>query len=505
MAITLQVPSSFACPNDDIFSLPTREDLVNAINDIAKIPGELKAEAVKLGDELSVEAQEEIDKIVEDIEKFMDKIADILSPYWKKGQTRNWQKEAKDAITEFIQEFHIYVPTKVAELISKIIPVSLKLSLFGLTIDCLRLFDPAYQKELQDQISGITKEHLAELEKIKEDLKKDVITQEEFEKKLKELNEKKSKIVDKFFAFIPEKIRGFNAEFGVKCDEWKAKMTWQYIKTKIQEFLTNGLHAVFGKLIDKFDEIWDALGLPSLISLFTVDIPTLIDNAIKSFKEKRDKLVEDLKDPELEQKARDKILEEIDGVNKQITDALNEFSIFGFDIAKIIGGKVDETVTSIEDKIVEIKIAFEDFKQNWQKKLMFDWVKLVKKFFSAIGLGSIFKPIFFTLCDLLKLIGFPPSIPKIGAIAGLTSIVQTEPKVNTYVPDRGDDSGVNFKNGDSETTTFDIPVASGDTKVFKDGVELEIGTDYTVSGGVNPKVIFSTAPLLTESVSILKI
>ena len=136
---------------------------------------------------------------------------------------------------------------------------------------------------------------------------------------------------------------------------------------------------------------------------------------------------------------------------------------------------------------------------------MFDWVKLVKKFFSAIGLGSIFKPIFFTLCDLLKLIGFPPSIPKIGAIAGLTSIVQTEPKVNTYVPDRGDDSGINFKNGDSETTTFDIPVASGNTKVFKDGVELEIGTDYTVSGGLNPKVVFNTAPLSTESVSILKI
>ena len=95
----------------------------------------------------------------------------------------------------------------------------------------------------------------------------------------------------------------------------------------------------------------------------------------------------------------------------------------------------------------------------------------------------------------------------------MTSIVQTEPKVNTYVPDRGDDSGVNFKNGDGTiiegviigTTTFDIPVASGDTKVFKDGVELEIGTDYTVSGGLNPKVIFSTAPLLTESVSILKI
>lgn len=510
MAITLKVPSAFACPNDDIFSLPTREDLINAINDIAKIPSQLRAEAVKIKDELTAEAQEQIDKICEDIEKFIETISEILSPYWKKGQTRNWQKEARDAITEFIQEFHIYIPTKIAELISKLIPVSLTLSLFGLTIDCLRLFDPAYQKELQDQITGITKEHLDKLKELKEDLEKGVMTQEEFNKKLKELNEKKSLIVNKFFALIPENIRGFDGDFGVKCDEWKGKMTWQYIKTKIQEFLTGGIHAVFGKLIDKFDKIWDALGLPNLVALFTMDVPALIDAAIKSFKEKRDKLVEKLKDPDLLGKARDKLLEEIRGVNDKILSILDEFSIFGFDIAKIIGGKIDETITSIEDKICEIKIAFEDFKQNWQKKLLFEWVTIVKKFFSAIGLGKIFDFMFFTLCDLLKLIGFPPSIPKIAAIAGFASIVGTTPKVNTYVPDKGDDSGVNFKNGEwdgidgspSETKAFDIPVASGDTRVFKDGVELEIITNYTVSGG---KVIFNTAPLLNESVSILKI
>ena len=85
-----------------------------------------------------------------------------------------------------------------------------------------------------DALLGVTKEHLDKLKELKEDLQKGVMTQEEFNKKLKELNEKKSQIVNKFFALIPENIRGFDGDFGVKCDEWKGKMTWQYIKTKIK-------------------------------------------------------------------------------------------------------------------------------------------------------------------------------------------------------------------------------------------------------------------------------
>ena len=46
---TVQVPSSFPCPPDDIFSLPSKEELVNFINSIAQIPSKLKVEMVKLG------------------------------------------------------------------------------------------------------------------------------------------------------------------------------------------------------------------------------------------------------------------------------------------------------------------------------------------------------------------------------------------------------------------------------------------------------------------------
>jgi len=470
MAFTVQIPTAFACPNDDIFSLPTKEDLTNAINKIAQVPSKLRVAIVEMGEEITEDVKKEIEDIIKTIEDFIETISEILSPYWKKGKVRNWQKEASDAITEFIQEFHIYIPTKVAELITKIIPISLKIPVFGLTIDCVRLMDKAYQQELQDQIAAD---------------------------------------VDGFFALLPENMKGWDAEFGVKCDEWKAKMTWQYIKTEIQNLLTGNLFAVFNKLIGKFDKIWKALGLPSLPGLLTMpDVGALIDLAIKSFTDKRKKLFEKLQDPNLTTDAKQKIMDEIGEVSKSITDALDNISIFGFNISAIIGGKIDTTVNSLEEKVVEIKIAFKDFCENWQKKLLFDWVKIVKKFFSAIGLGAIFKPIMFTFCDFLGLIGFPPSIPTIGAIAGVMDVSLNEPKQNTYVADNGDDSGVFHTVTDGVEDTFQLTTGEGDFKVFVDGEEKESGLlgigEFIVSnitGG--KKIVFHTPPTENQDISLI--
>lgn len=470
MAFTVQIPTAFACPNDDIFSLPTKEDLTNAINKIAQVPSKLRVAIVEMGEEITEDVKKEIEDIIKTIEDFIETISEILSPYWKKGKVRNWQKEASDAITEFIQEFHIYIPTKVAELITKLIPISLKIPVFGLTIDCVRLMDKAYQQELQDQIAAD---------------------------------------VDGFFALLPANMKGWDAEFGVKCDEWKAKMTWQYIKTEIQNLLTGNLFAVFNKLIGKFKEIWDALGLPSLPGLLTMpDVGALIDSAIKSFTDKRKKLFEKLQDPNLTTDAKQKIMDEIGEVSKSITDALDNISIFGFNISAIIGGKIDTTVNSLEEKVVEIKIAFKDFCENWQKKLLFDWVKIVKKFFSAIGLGAIFKPIMFTFCDFLGLIGFPPSIPTIGAIAGVMDVSLNEPKQNTYVADNGDDSGVFHTVTDGIEDTFQLTTGEGDFKVFVDGEEKESGLlgigEFIVSnitGG--KKIVFHNPPTENQDISLI--
>lgn len=424
MAVTIKpIPSSFPCPSGTIFTLPTKEDLVNGINDIAKIPSELRVFLVEVGDQITEEAKQEVEEAIEDIEKFMESLGDLLSPYWEKGTIRNWQKEANDAITELLADFHTYIPTKIAEIISKIVPISFTISLFGLSIDILRIFDKEYQKELKDQIGGMTPDFKKKLKELEEDLKNGKITQEDYDKMIQELMEGKSKIIDKFFNLIPESLRGFDGEkYGLKCDEWKAKMTFQYIKTQIKEYLTNTLHAVFGKLIKIFDEIWDALGLPSLIKLFTApDIGAIIDGLIETAVEKRKELLKKLEDPLLSDEEIEEIRKQIEELSGGIISKIKNFSIFGFSINSIIG-EIETTVQSLEEQVTEMKLAFEDFIQNWQKKLLFDWVNKVKKFFDKIGLGKIFDFLTLTFCDVLKILGFPFSINvKTPQIEGVTT------------------------------------------------------------------------------------
>ena len=529
MGMTVQIDTAFACPNDDIFSLPTKEDLVNAINKIAQIPSKLKVEMVKLGEEITADVKEQIEDVIKTIEEFIETISKILSPYWKKGQTRNWQKEANDAITEFIQEFHIYVPTKIAEIITKIIPISLTFDLFGLSIDVTRIFDPSYQKELQDQISGMSESWKKKLEKLKQDLQDGKITAEEFKEQMDKLTALKSQIIDKFYKLIPENMRGWGSEFGVQCDEWKAKMTWQYIKTEIQELLTKGLFKVFGKLVSKFSKIWKLLGLPDLSALVggDIDVGALVDAAIKSLVKKRDDILKKLQNPNLLSDAKEKLLKELTEAGTAITDAIGEISIFGFNIMAIIGGKIDTTVKSIEEEVVELKLALKDFVANWQKKLMFDWVVIVKKFFEAIGLGAIFKPLFFTLCDLLGLIGFPPAIPSIGTIAGVMGVESLSPKKNTYVANTGDSSGVEFYRhgqdmvdkkvfnvatgtgslnvfvmgdgfGDDVTPTTEGVTISGGQITFSDDILMETGETLQSENGINSFVSESSLALTQD-------
>ncbi len=424
MSVTVKpIPEKFNCPPGTIFDLPTKEDLVNAIQDIAKIPADLRVFLVEVGDEIKEEAREKIEETIEDIEKFMEDLGDLLSPYWEKGTIRNWGKEANEAITELLQDFFNYIPTKIAELVAKITPISLTINLFGLSIDLTRIFDKEYQKELKDQIGGITPEFKKKLAELKEDLEKGVITQEDYDKAIKELMESKSKLIDKFFNLIPESLRGFDGkEFGLKCDEWKAKYTWQYIKKEIKEYLTNGLHKAFTKLISIFDEIWKALKLPSIIKLFTKpDIGALIDGLIESAKEKRKKIMEDLQKPLLSDEEKEKLRKELDELGAGILDDIKNFSIFGFSINDIIG-EIESTVTSLEESVAEFKLALEDFVANWQQKLLFEWVNKVKKFFDKIGLGKIFDFLTLTFCDVLKLLGFPFKIDvKTPEIEGVTT------------------------------------------------------------------------------------
>lgn len=383
-------------------TLPTRADIVNEFNKLAQIPSkiqvyidslpdikaELKAERTRLeaearakGEELEqkledlvedeiAQIKEQLQGIIDQVEEIMELIGDILSPYWKKGQVRNWQKEADDAWNELIQEYHMFIPAKMLEMISKVIPIGFNVNVLGISIDVLKVFEEEEQNRIISQIESE---------------------------------------VDRFHAMIPAEYQQFNAEFGVKCDEWRARCTWQYVKSEIVKFCTKTLHEAFGKLIDKFKEIWDALGLPSLPALLDFDVESFIRGQIESAKQKAEQFKADAKEDldDIEQQIRDFDLQaEAYGM---VVDQLEGVSLFGMSLLDVIGGSIDETVKMAEKDIDNLIKAARDFSANWEKELLNVWIKKIKSFLDAIGLGKLLDLLTLTLCDVLPLIGIPTS------------------------------------------------------------------------------------------------
>ena len=584
-----KIADKLPCPEGDIFSLPTVADLTNMFNEIAQLPGKLEAkllemkaekekEIAELAEQLKNpdltdeeraaiqeqikskedyientilgELKEEVLEVIEQITKFVDSLSEILSPYWKKGQTRNWQKEARDAFAELLQEFHTYIPAKIAELVGKLVPALPTINIFGLEIDIIKLVvSPNYRQELKDQIGGSqfvtqiveTKKQLAELQKKQTNPD---LTDEERDELQKEIDKLKESIidleklreewVDKFFQLIPEEFRQFDGEFGVVDPEAKAEIVFKYIKTEIKEWMQNWYVKAWEKLISIFKKIWDLLGLDflpisELLAIMEMDIGALIEARIKSIKDKCKntkvankikikKLVEEIEElnkqtplntEELDKKHAEKkkleeeLLKEMEEFHKNVKEKLLGINIFGFDILAMIGGEIKSTAKSLEEEISEICMTLKDFKSNWHKKIMFEWVTIVKKFLSAIGLGAIFDLMFLTWCAFLKLIGMPMGVNITASIAGVISTVQSKTKSDSNkTQDRGSDEGVSYKQGDGVLTAFSVSSGTGTVHAFINGVEFEDGSGVSISGNT---ATFDTAPAIGAGVSIIKI
>lgn len=368
-------------------TLPTKAEFVQVYNDILMIPSKLKAYSVATPD-LDAEVQKQIDDAIKQIEDFAELQSSILSPYWQNGQIRNWQKEANDAWSELIDEFHIYIPAKILELISKVIPIEFTVTIMGIDVDLLKILEKEEQESVKKQITDE---------------------------------------VDKYYALVPKGYQYYNGEFGVECDEWKGKLTWAYFKNELIKWCTNTLQAAFGALIDAFKTIWDALGLPSLPTLLEFDVETFIRGQIDTFKQQAEDYangilaeIEQLKvDAEnLVGDARKEIDDKIAklqkdfeefSVNGYVIDELRKVELFGMSLLDIIGGDIETNVLCPEDQINELVRAARDWFAQWQKELIFMWIKKIKSFLDAIGLGAILDFLVLTFCDVLELIGIPTS------------------------------------------------------------------------------------------------
>jgi len=368
-------------------TLPTKAEFVQVYNDILMIPSKLKAYSVSTPD-LDAEVQKQIDDAIKQIEDFAELQSSILSPYWQNGQIRNWQKEANDAWSELIDEFHIYIPAKILELISKVIPIGFTVTIMGIDVDLLKILEKEEQESVKKQITDE---------------------------------------VDKYYALVPKGYQYYNGEFGVECDEWKGKLTWAYFKNELIKWCTNTLQAAFGALIDAFKTIWDALGLPSLPTLLEFDVETFIRGQIDTFKQQAEDYANGIL-AEIEQltvdaenlvgDARKEIDDKIAklqkdfeefSVNGYVIDELRKVELFGMSLLDIIGGDIETNVLCPEDQINELVRAARDWFAQWQKELIFMWIKKIKSFLDAIGLGAILDFLVLTFCDVLELIGIPTS------------------------------------------------------------------------------------------------
>lgn len=390
--------------------LPTKADLVNIFTELASVPSKIEAQLAtaeerlafdpNLSDSVRAELEAQIANFrqtADDIRKRIDEIKDALGnfpisvtdPVYNGVSIPDLEWERR--MTALTQEYHMYVQSKMMELINAVLPISFSVPVLGLNIDIVELFSSAeYRAQLKAQIQ---------------------------------------ENVDSFHSLVPEPYNNYAGANGIDSDAIKAEITWSYIVGKLKKGALQILYDAFAGLIDKFKTIWNALGLPALPALTDLNVKGLIEAKIASIrtqiqsmeadaKTEIAKLEEKLIDPNLSASAKAEIESQLADAQyylrnelcQQVLDAIDSISIAGFGIDQITGGDIDTYVTSLEQKIERKLEAIRDFGEDYPEYLIKLWMKKVTAFFNAIGLSALTQWITFNFCQFLQLIGVPTSI-----------------------------------------------------------------------------------------------
>ena len=444
MSNTINIPCSAVL-------LPTKGELSNIFIQLANRP------------------EEEIKDILREIDDALGNFPiSVSSPVFPTLDIPEIEWEKK--ITAITQEYHLYVQVKILELINDVTSISFSIPIpgLGISIDILKFFtDANYIITLKSQL----------------------------------VNQ-----LDDLYELIPDPYKVYNGEYGLVSNDLKMEALFSYIMSQLNKGALGIIHSASSKLIDLFDEIWDALGLPSLPTLTNLNIETLVKNKIDSL---RDEL----------RNAPDNLKAE---VRKQIIDSLESIVIptpIGvYSLMDIIGGSPNEFIISSERKMERFLEGLRDFGENIPKFLIQEWLNKVKKFLDAIGLGKILDWVFFDFCDFLSLIGLPKTInlsnpielvpllnPGTASLPVLTrnttplvgDTINTPPTKDIYVYTRV--KNVNQIGGlDNHGSVLSLEVAP--SKVLIDGVVAELNTDYTIEGDY---IILQNATEVNQNITII--
>ena len=243
MAVPSITLPALECP--DVL-LPTPANLVNLFGGLATM-------SYRYPDELK-DLKDKLDKIEEDI-------LDIYNPKCEKVDIP--EKKWDIMMTRLAAEYPMYVQKKILELINSLIPIEFNVTILGITINIIDfLTDPS---SIRDSI---------ELEEI-----------------------------DSIYDLIPDEYKVWDK---FETADFKKETVINYIRSEVAKKMNLLLHGGFTDLIGEFQEIWDALGLPTIPVLEELDLETLI---------------------------RDKTTEELESI-----------SIFGYSLNDLLGGEFDNNV-----------------------------------------------------------------------------------------------------------------------------------------------------------------
>jgi DNA repair exonuclease SbcCD ATPase subunit len=354
--------------------LPTKADLVNMFSQLANLPAQLIAAG-----------QEEVAKQIQDI---LDDVRSLLSIYDPKFEGISIPEiEWEIMITRLVQDYPMYVQSKIMELISKLLPIDFEISVLGLKIDILKIFTPEGVENIKKQLSGMTDDMKNKIEALKDDL---TLSPADLQKELQKLADIRAKITDKFWDMLPESYKLFGGDFGLSSIELKVETIWSYIRSKLNGGMTGLLADAFNGLIKLFKIPWELLGLPDIpLPLPDLNVESILQAVIDAWKKK---------------------VEEGKATYADLIEELEKVKLVGFDLLSLIGGKIEESIETAERKIERLMEAARDFAANWPRYLLIKWMELVTKFFEVIGLGKLVEFITFTFCDFLNVLGFPKTI-----------------------------------------------------------------------------------------------
>ena len=269
----------------------------------------------------------EIDSLKEKLEQIEEDILDIYNPKWEKIDIP--EKKWDIMMTRLAAEYPMYVQQKILELIHTLFPIDFNVTILGISINIIEfLKDPS---SIRNSL---------ELEEI-----------------------------DSIYDLIPDEYKVWDK---FETADFKKESVINYIRSEVAKKMNLLMHGGFTGLIDLFDEIWSALGLPSLPALETLDLEALI---------------------------KDKTTEELESI-----------SIFGYSLNDLLGGEFDNNVDIDEYNKERLLKRAREFAEEWQTYLIKKWMEKVTSFFDAIGLGALTQWITFTFCDFLTIVGFPTTI-----------------------------------------------------------------------------------------------